>query len=36
MDVDEDLYATLGVDPSADADSIRRAYRKLGRAVAPG
>ena len=29
MDVDEDLYATLGVDPSADADSIRRAYRKL-------
>ena len=29
MDDDEDLYATLGVDPSADADSIRRAYRKL-------
>ena len=26
---DEDLYATLGVDPSADAESVRRAYRKL-------
>ena len=26
---DEDLYATLGVDPSADADAVRRAYRKL-------
>ena len=26
---DEDLYATLGVDPSADAECVRRAYRKL-------
>ena len=26
---DDDLYATLGVDPSADADAVRRAYRKL-------
>ena len=26
---DEDLYATLGVDPSADTESVRRAYRKL-------
>ena len=26
---DEDLYATLGVDPSADAECVRRAYHKL-------
>jgi molecular chaperone DnaJ len=25
------LYAVLGVDPSADADTIRRAYRELAR-----
>ena len=28
---DEDLYAVLGVDRTADADAIRTAYRRLAR-----
>jgi DnaJ-class molecular chaperone len=32
---DQDLYATLGVDKSADADAIRKAYRVLARQYHP-
>ena len=35
MDVAADYYATLGVEPRADAAAIRRAYRKLMRSYHP-
>src|SRR3954453_20746226 len=35
MTPDPDLYALLGVSPDADADAIKKAYRRLARQLHP-